>query len=98
MRKMGEASTITQIVVTIGLLATLIGIGNVLWPAGSATKPYTLPSFFGDARVHIGGVAIPWHSLVVLACATSSRAGAAAPAARHPPRRRRCAPSSTTAS
>ena len=70
MRKMGEASTITQIVVTIGLLATLIGIGNVLWPAGSATKPYTLPSFFGDARlVHIGGVAIPWHSLVVLACA-----------------------------
>ena len=46
MRSSASASTITKIVVTIGLLATFIGIGNMLWPAGSATRPYTLPAFF----------------------------------------------------
>ena len=52
MRNLGGAATITNIVVTIGLLVTLLGVGSVVWaPSKFAVTP-SLPRFFQAARVN----------------------------------------------
>ncbi len=67
MRNLGGAATITNIVVTIGLLVMLLGIGSVVWaPAKFASTP-SLPRFFQADVVTVAGAPIPWHSLIVLA-------------------------------
>jgi len=67
MRNLGDAATITNIVVTIGLLVTLIGIGSVVWaPSKFAVTP-SLPRFFQADVVTVAGAPIPWHYLFVLA-------------------------------
>ncbi len=68
MRRLFDASVITKIVVTIGLLVGLLGIAQVVWP-GSINPPPTLPRFYGDNVVHIGGVNLPWHQIIILLCA-----------------------------
>jgi branched-chain amino acid transport system permease protein len=66
MRNLGGAATITNIVVTIGLLVALLGVGSVVWaPSKFATTP-SLPRFFEDNVVTIAGAPIPWHYLIVL--------------------------------
>ncbi len=67
MRNLGGAATITNIVVTIGLLVTLLGIGSVVWaPTKFASTP-SLPRFFQADVVTVVGAPIPWHYLIVLA-------------------------------
>jgi branched-chain amino acid transport system permease protein len=66
MRNLGGAATITNIVVTIGLLVTMLGIGSVVWaPSKFAVTP-SLPRFFPANVVTVAGAPIPWHYLVVL--------------------------------
>ena len=67
MRNLGGAATITNIVVTIGLLVTLLGIGSVIWaPTKFAVTP-SLPRFYQANVVTVAGAPIPWHYLIVLA-------------------------------
>ena len=67
MRNLGGAATITNIVVTIGLLVTLLGVGSVVWaPTKFAATP-SLPRFYGANVVNIAGAPIPWHYFIVLA-------------------------------
>lgn len=67
MRNLGGAATITNIVVTIGLLVTLLGIGSVVWaPSKFAVTP-SLPRFYQANVVTVAGAPIPWHYLIVLA-------------------------------
>ncbi len=66
MRNLGGAATITNIVVTIGLLVTLLGVGSVVWaPTKFAVTP-SLPRFFQADVITIAGAPIPWHYLFVL--------------------------------
>src|SRR5512141_1518643 len=46
MRNLGGAATITNIVVTIGLLVALLGIGSVVWAPGKFAVTPSLPRFF----------------------------------------------------
>jgi branched-chain amino acid transport system permease protein len=67
MRNLGGAATITNIVVTIGLLVALLGLGSVVWaPSKFAVTP-SLPRFFQANVVTVAGAPIPWHYLFVLA-------------------------------
>ncbi len=67
MRNLGGAATITNTVVTIGLLVTLLGIGSVVWaPAKFAVTP-SLPRFYQADVLNVAGAPIPWHYLIVLA-------------------------------
>lgn len=67
MRRLGGAATITNIVVTIGLLVTLLGVGSVVWaPTNFAVTP-SLPRFFQADVVTIVDAPIPYHYLFVLA-------------------------------
>jgi branched-chain amino acid transport system permease protein len=66
MRRLGGAATITNIVVTIGLLVTLLGIGSVVWSPSNFSVTPSLPRFFQADVVTVAGAAIPWHYLFVL--------------------------------
>ena len=74
MRRLSGASVITKIVVTIGLLVGLLGVARVIW-SGNITPPPSLPRFFGDNVVRIGGVNLSWHQLIILLCAAGVAIG-----------------------
>ena len=67
MRNLGGAATITNIVVTIGLLVTLLGIGSVVWAPSKFAATPSLPRFYAANVVNIAGAPIPWHYFIVLA-------------------------------
>ncbi len=67
MRDQGGAAPITNIVVTIGLLVTLLGIGSVVWaPSKFFTVTPSLLRFFQADVVTVVGAPIPWHYFIVL--------------------------------
>jgi branched-chain amino acid transport system permease protein len=66
MRNLGGAATITNIVVTIGLLVTLIGIGSVVWAPNKFAQTPSLPRFFRADVVSVAGAPVPWHYFIVL--------------------------------
>jgi branched-chain amino acid transport system permease protein len=66
MRNLGGAATITNIVVTIGLLVTLLGIASVVWAPSNFVVTPALPRFFQSNVVSVAGAPIPWHYLFVL--------------------------------
>jgi branched-chain amino acid transport system permease protein len=66
MRNLGGAATITNIVVTIGLLVTLLGIASVVWAPNKFAVTPSLPRFFQANVVSVAGAPIPWHYLFVL--------------------------------
>lgn len=68
MRHLADASVITRIVVTIGLLVGLLGVAEVVW-SGNITPIPKLPRFFGDNVVRLGGVSLPWQQIIILICA-----------------------------
>jgi branched-chain amino acid transport system permease protein len=67
MRHLGGAATITNIVVTIGLLVTLLGIGSVVWAPSKFASTPALPRFYQANVLTLAGTPIPWHYLIVLA-------------------------------
>ena len=67
MRNLGGAATITNIVVTIGLLVTLLGIGSVVWAPNKFAATPSLPRFYQAKVVTVAGAPIPWHYFIVLA-------------------------------
>ena len=67
MRNLGGAATITNIVVTIGLLVTLLGIGSVVWAPNKFVATPSLPRFYQADVVTVAGAPVPWHYFIVLA-------------------------------
>ena len=66
MGNLGDASEITKLVVTIGLLAFCIGLANtILWPP----DPRPVDPFFGANSVRIGDVNVTWHELITIGVA-----------------------------
>ncbi len=66
MRNLGGAATITNIVVTVGLLVALLGVGSVVWAPNKFSVTPSLPRFFQTDVVTVAGAPIPWHYLFVL--------------------------------
>jgi branched-chain amino acid transport system permease protein len=66
MRNLGGAATITNIVVTIGLLVTLLGIGSVVWAPNKFAQTPSLPRFYQADVVRVAGAPVPWHYFIVL--------------------------------
>jgi branched-chain amino acid transport system permease protein len=67
MRNLGGAATITNIVVTIGLLVTLLGVGSVVWAPSKFAATPSLPRFYQANVVVIAGTPIPLHYFIVVA-------------------------------
>ncbi len=67
MRRLDDASTITRIVVPIGLLVALIQIATVIWPPAEVNA--TLPRYFDGSTITVFDVVIEYHQLVVFATA-----------------------------
>ena len=66
MRNLGGAATITDIVVTIGLLVALLGIGSVVWAPSKFAATPSLPRFFQANVITVAGAPIPWHYFFVV--------------------------------
>ncbi len=66
MRNLGGAATITNIVVSIGLLVTLLGIGSVVWAPNKFAQTPSLPRFYQADVVSVAGAPVPWHYFIVL--------------------------------
>jgi branched-chain amino acid transport system permease protein len=67
MRRLADASTITTIVVTIGLLVAFVQLAGIIWPQGSSTR--VLPEFFAGDTVKIFGINVSYHALITLGLA-----------------------------
>ncbi len=67
MRRLHDASTITKIVVSIGLLVALIQLATVIWPPD--TVQASLPLFFEGNKVKIGAIQVPYHDFIVFGVA-----------------------------
>ncbi len=66
MRGLATASTITKIVVSVGLLFAFIQLGALIWPQDES---YRTRRFFEGESVRIGDVNVTYHSLIVFAMA-----------------------------
>ncbi|MBV9953392.1 MAG: ABC transporter permease [Acidimicrobiia bacterium] len=64
MRRLADASTITTIVVTIGLLVAFVQLAGMIWPQGSTTR--VLPEFFVGDTVKVFGINVSYHAVIVL--------------------------------
>jgi len=64
MRKLRDAALVVQLMVTVGLMLTFIGITLTLW---SPKTSRSLPHFFEDARgIQVGSVTATWHRIIVV--------------------------------
>jgi branched-chain amino acid transport system permease protein len=72
MRRLHDATEIIRLVVPIGLLVALIQIASVIW---SPDTTRTLPKFFGEQSVHILGVAVYKHQIVMVVVALAVAVG-----------------------
>ncbi|HKY64848.1 MAG TPA: ABC transporter permease [Acidimicrobiales bacterium] len=66
MRGLDDAPESTRVVVSIGLLAALLGLGLWLWPTDVA-RPF--PRFWGNESVSVAGVNVTWHDVIAFATA-----------------------------
>jgi branched-chain amino acid transport system permease protein len=66
MRGLHDAPETVRIVVSIGLLAALIGVGLWVWPPDVA-RPLT--RFWGNASIDVAGVTVTWHDIAGLVTA-----------------------------
>ncbi len=73
MRRLADTSTITKIVVTIGLLVAFVSLAGIIWPQGTSTR--ILPRFFPGETISVLGVNVDYHTLIVLGCAIAVAVG-----------------------
>ena len=88
MRNLGGAATITNIVVTIGLLVTLLGIGSVVWAPSKFAETPSLPRFFQAERRDASRGADPVALLLRARHLGGGRVRPVDAARGHPPRHR----------
>src|SRR5262249_18754524 len=63
MRRIQGANEATKVVVTVGLLAALIGIVNWVWPAENVAQSPT-SNFFQGQSFTVAGVVVTYHELI----------------------------------
>lgn len=66
LRGLYGSSEVTKIIVTVGVMASLLGAVDWIWPSESRTG---FRSFFEGNQVSLGGNNITWHSFITLGCA-----------------------------
>ena len=67
MRRLRDAALVVQLMVTVGLMLTFMGITLTIWPPKS---PRSLPHFFEASKgVHVGDVVATWHRIITVAIA-----------------------------
>ena len=71
MRGLEGTSEVTRLVVTFGLLASLIALAQILWPSDVNRA---VPPFF-DGAVQFGEVSVSWHRIVVVGVAIAVAVG-----------------------
>ncbi len=72
MRRLHDATPITRIVVPIGLLVALIQLATIIW---SPDESRSLPRFFVGRSIHVAGIAVDYHQLVVFGAALAVAVG-----------------------
>ena len=72
MRGLYDAPEPSRVVVSIGLLAALLGIGLWVWPTDVA-RPVT--RFWGNESVSVLGVNVTWHDLIAMGTAIALAIG-----------------------
>jgi len=69
MRRLRDASLVVQLMVTVGLMLTVMGLTLTMWQANT---PRSLPHFFeGTAGVRFYGVVATWHRIITVATAVT---------------------------
>lgn len=71
MRNLHGASTVTSLVVTIGLMVMLIGLAQSIWEP----QARQFISFFGQGGFRVGGVFVTWHQVITVLVAAASAGG-----------------------
>ena len=66
MRGLEGATEVVKIVVTVSLLLALVGLSQWIWP-GNVTR--SIPRFFADKSLHLGGVNVQYHRVIILIAA-----------------------------
>lgn len=67
MRRLRNASLVVQLMVTVGLMLTIMGLTLTIWQPNTGRS---LPHFFEGTRgVHVGGVVATWHRIITVALA-----------------------------
>ncbi len=67
MRRLRNASLVVQLMVTVGLMLTIIGITLTMWQPNTGRS---LPHLFeGTKGVHIAGVVATWHRIITVVVA-----------------------------
>lgn len=67
MRRLRDAALVVQLMVTVGLMLTFMGITLTLW---KPTKSRYLPQFFQSAKgISFGDVTITWHRIIIVVVA-----------------------------
>ncbi|MEY2397621.1 MAG: hypothetical protein QOJ00_795 [Actinomycetota bacterium] len=66
MRRLYGASISTTLVITLGLLLSLIGVATIFWDPG---EPRSLPEFFDGHRVKVFSIFVSYHQLTMITVA-----------------------------
>jgi branched-chain amino acid transport system permease protein len=74
MRGLATASETTRVVVSVGLLSSLVGAALWIWDPQEA-RPF--PVFFGPAKVTLFGTAVTVHEMITMGCAVLVAVGLA---------------------
>ena len=61
-RGLGNAPIGVSLVVTVGILVTMIGLAQQVWKPA----PRSLPQFYPDHLIHLGGVIITWQQVITV--------------------------------
>jgi branched-chain amino acid transport system permease protein len=72
MRGLLDAPESARVVVTIGVLAALLGVGFWIWPSNVARD---VDTFWGNRSVEVLGVSVTWHDLIAMATAVAMALG-----------------------
>lgn len=66
MRGLSKATDVVKVVVTVSLMAALMGLAQILW---DQTQTRTIPAFFDGSSVKVFGVFLSYHQLLTMAMA-----------------------------
>ena len=66
MRRLQGQALVVQLVVTVGLMLSLMGLAATLWDQNT---PHQIPAFFGTGGFHIGQVILSWHRFTIIVVA-----------------------------
>jgi branched-chain amino acid transport system permease protein len=67
MRRLKDASLVVQLMVTVGLMLSFMGVTLTMWkPTTARTLPKFLPTFRGETGLRIGDVTATWHRIITV--------------------------------